>query len=500
MKALHAGQISGVVVDQLFELERCGKYDEALRQLEEIWDGIKDFSLLRDFPPEIAAELILRCGTLTGYIGHQKQFDDSQEKSKNLVSDARRRFLELQNFEKVAEAEVHLALCYSRKGQKAEAEIWVNEALSHKISEQSFPRLHACIVKSLIFFDTGRYNEIIKLLELENTNFVEFGCNRLLGDYYNYFGLALRNLGENDLALEKYEKARVLHQKSGNKFYLGTIENNIAYLCKKKGLFTKAHQAIDNAIELFRYLEDKTREAFALDTKAQIFYAEERYFECTQAINKAIENLEPGENKAYLVEAMQTKIRALIAQDDIFAATECLIKAENIAKTNISEDEAEKIKRVFETAIRRSKTIFLTNIYGKNESFDLIDSVERLPQDLKLILPPSISHYNDFQAIWINNSYLDKYGLEKGCIALVASNSAEIKRGDLVAVVDHEDFAVCGIYDKDFGIICLEKPDDEPQLFDENEVEILGKIVGYGKPDKKNPDEIQIKSIKTDSK
>ena len=91
---------------------------------------------------------------------------------------------------------------------------------------------------------------------------------------------------------------------------------------------------------------------------------------------------------------------------------------------------------------------------------------------------------------------MEKYGLKKGGLAIVGSNYGEIHRGDLVAIVDKDDFAVCGIYDKDFGIICLEKPDEEPELFDENEVEILGKIVGYGKPDEKNPDEIIIRSIK----
>ena len=411
MKFLHTQKVSVKFVQRLFELERCGKYDEAFQQLEEIWDGVENLSQVESVSPEIAAEIVLRCGALTGYIGHHKQLKDSQEKSQNLVTEARRRFTRLKNTEKIAEAEVHLALCYSRKGQKAEAEIWVNEALSHSISYKAFPRLHAIIVKSLIFFDTGRYSEIIKLLKNEKGNFLDSGCNCLIGDFYNYYALALRNLGENDPALEKYEKARIFHQKSGNKFYLGAIENNIAFLCMKKGLFPKAHRAIDNSIELFNFLEDKTREAFAYDTKAQIFYAEERFFECAYAIDKAIENLEAGENKAYLVEAMQTKIRALVAQGDIFSASDCLVKAVMIAEQFISEEEAEKTKRIFEMAVQRHKTIFLTNIHGKVEGGDIFDSLEDLPQDLKLILPPSISHYKDFQAVWINNSHLEKYEL-----------------------------------------------------------------------------------------
>ena len=53
------------------------------------------------------------------------------------------------------------------------------------------------------------------------------------------------------------------------------------------------------------------------------------------------------------------------------------------------------------------------------------------------------------------------------------------KRGDLVAVLEIEsDEAVCGFYDADFGIVCIEGIKGQPDLFDEKEVKILGKIVG----------------------
>ncbi|MBC7899021.1 MAG: hypothetical protein H7070_03125, partial [Saprospiraceae bacterium] len=55
----------------------------------------------------------------------------------------------------------------------------------------------------------------------------------------------------------------------------------------------------------------------------------------------------------------------------------------------------------------------------------------------------------------------------------------KIGRGDLIALSEIENDAVsCGFYDADFGIVCLEGVDSEPQLFEENQVRILGKIVG----------------------
>jgi hypothetical protein len=37
---------------------------------------------------------------------------------------------------------------------------------------------------------------------------------------------------------------------------------------------------------------------------------------------------------------------------------------------------------------------------------------------------------------------------------------------------------ICGLYDCEFGIVCLERGDDDPQLFNEDDISILGKIIG----------------------
>ncbi len=67
--------------------------------------------------------------------------------------------------------------------------------------------------------------------------------------------------------------------------------------------------------------------------------------------------------------------------------------------------------------------------------------------------------------------------MKKGILAVVAGE--QVKRGDLAAVCEIEtDSVICGFYDSEFGIICLESVGGEPQLFDEEKIRILGKIVG----------------------
>ena len=83
---------------------------------------------------ETAAEIILRCGALIGFLGHNKQIPNSQEKSKNLLTEARKRFLDIYDVEKIAECENYLARAYWQTGELAEAEIWIDEALSRNLS------------------------------------------------------------------------------------------------------------------------------------------------------------------------------------------------------------------------------------------------------------------------------------------------------------------------------------------------------------------------------
>ncbi len=133
MKTFHTDVT--VSTGNLFKLERCGKYEEALAELRHIWKDTNDFPDVGEFVPRAAAEIILRCGALIGFLGHNKQIPNSQEKSKNLLTEARNRFLDIYDVEKITECENYLALAYWRGGEMVEAEIWIEEALSHSLGQ-----------------------------------------------------------------------------------------------------------------------------------------------------------------------------------------------------------------------------------------------------------------------------------------------------------------------------------------------------------------------------
>lgn len=484
MKILHTHNLA--FAKRLFDLEKRGEYEEALAELNEIWDDTTTLPKVEGFEPRMAGEIILRCGSLIGFLGHNKQIPNAQEKSKNLLTEAHRRFFDIYDVEKIAECENYLALAYWRTGELSEAETWIEEALSHALPDSSVIRLYTYIIKCLVLLAGKNYEEIISTLAPLENEFLTYADFRLKGNFFNHQAIALKNLGKPSEALNKFELARFYHQKSQHQIYLGTVENNLAQLYKTERRFAKAHEAIDSANKIFKQLKDKTREGFSLDTKAQIYFAEQKYTEALETIEAAIKILKKGENAAYLVETYLTKTKILLYLDGFSAATLCLFDAVQIAKTQISEAAAEKLVKEFEAALQEK------NVPKPAEEFA---ELQPLSENIELVVPPEIAHYAEIQGVWIKNTHLESIGLKKGSLAVVAK--VKINRGDLAAVLEIENDSVsCGFYDTDFGIISLEGVNSDPQLFDEAGVKILGKIVGVCSSGKNADGKLVIEPIK----
>jgi tetratricopeptide (TPR) repeat protein len=476
-----------VSTGNLFKLERCGKYEEALAEIRYIWKDTNDFPDVDAFAPRAAAEIILRCGALIGFLGHNKQIPNSQEKSKNLLTEARNRFCDIYDIEKIAECENYLALAYWRTGEMVEAEIWVEEALSHSLSELSEAWIYSNLTKAVIYISAGKYAEIVENLKPLEKHFKKLGNYFLLGSFCTNMAVALRNLDRIPEALKYYESARFYHQKSGHRIYLGTIENNLAYIYKSQRKFKEAHQAIDNSVEIFKKVKDRTREGFSLDTKAQIFYDEGKYAEALKIIEKAIVILGKSENADYLAATYLSKAKILLYLEDFTAGFLSLSDAVQLAKTKISEEKAKNLIKEFEEILKEKTAPKLNKIISEKETGG---------ENLELILHPTIAHYQEFQGIWIKNSNLENFGLRQGALAVVTK--AEIKRGDLVAVNEiATDSVICGFYDydSDFGLICLERTSAEPKFYNEDEIEILGKIVGVGRSEKDSGGKIVVEPL-----
>jgi tetratricopeptide (TPR) repeat protein len=471
------------LVRELFALERCGLFEHALLELRGVWDDTMVDPNVEGLDPRIAADIYLRCGALIGFLGHSRQIPSAQERSKNLLTKARSIFLELYQPEKLAECENYLALAYWRTGEINEAESWIDEAQSHELSDICDVRLYSHVIRSLVRLSQRRFAEVCDSFTGLRQSFLQHADNFLIGNFYMNFGIAARNIGDISASLDSHCRARDFFAKAGNKVQVAMSENNLSYLYKSERRFADAHSAIDRATDLFRQMGDRTREGFSLDSKALIFLDERRYEEALDAVDQGIAILRKSENYGYLTETIATKARIQLFSNDFSTATLTLLEAVELAKVRVSEDAAMRLIRDFEQSLEDRNSS-----RGQKEPSDRVGLA---PDDLKLILPPSIANYDDYQGIWISNSDLEPFGLSRGSLAVVVPD--KIRRGDLVALVElSSDLVSCGFYDSDFGIVCLEAGGSEPQLFDKSDVKILGKIVGVCKAEKNSDGTLEV--------
>ena len=463
---------------ELFALERSGQFEQAMAELRGVWDDMALEPNVEGVDTGLAAEIYLRCGALIGFLGHSRQMPSAQERSKNLLTKARTIFLDAYRPEKLAECENYLALAYWRTGEINEAQSWIEESRSHELAETCDARLYSHVIRDLVLLSQRKFEEICASFTRHESLFLANADYFLAGNFYMNCGIAAKNLGDISGSLASLQQARDFFASAGNNVQVAMAQNNLSQLYKAERRFHEAHAAIDEATRLFKEIGDRTREGFSLDTKALIYLDEGRYVDALTTVDHGIAILSKSENYGYLIETIATKARIQLFSNDFSIATLTLLQAVELAKVRIGEETAMRLIREFEATLDERNSRSTRNSSAERTTI--------ASDDLKLVLPPSIAHYNDYEGIWINNSDLEPYGLSRGSLAVVVNE--KVKRGDLVAVIEIDtDHVSCGFYDCDFGIVCLEAGGSEPQLFDESNVRVLGKIIGVSDA-KKNAD------------
>ena len=111
------------------DLIYSGRYEQAREILGSLWRGVSERPAVDSLPPETAAEILLQCGVLSGFIG-AAQAKDAQEKAMDMLSEALRLFQASDNPAKVSEAKAELGCCYFRIGSFDEARSCTPKLLS----------------------------------------------------------------------------------------------------------------------------------------------------------------------------------------------------------------------------------------------------------------------------------------------------------------------------------------------------------------------------------
>lgn len=320
------------------ELEEAGKLEDARMLLSEFWQRIGDRPKVEGLAEPAKADLLLRVGALSGWLGGARQIPGAQETAKDLISESAAIFEKLGLTEKIAEARVDLGICYWREGALDEARITFDDAIERLGNLESEQRLRALLNKAIVEQVCSRPKEALRLLS-ESAALFEGSSNRALrGKFHHEYALVLKNVGLEghseeyfDRALMQYTAASVDFEKAGHDRFLSSVENNLALLFAHLERFDEAHEHLDRALSVVSKLADQGQRAWYEDTRGRIFLSQGRVDEAEKIARAAVTSLRDGDHQSHLVAALTTHATALARMGQQSVALAMLQEAVGLA-------------------------------------------------------------------------------------------------------------------------------------------------------------------------
>jgi len=295
------------------QLEEVGNYEAAREAIGELWENIGEAPKIDKLDQRTVAEVLLRVGTLSGWIGSTRQIEGSQEVAKNLITQSITIFESLQEFKKLAEAEMEIALCYEREGAMDEARVMFAKALARLDDRDRDLKAVALIRSAVLEKLTNRLSEALHILTSGAPLFDASQNHTLKGRFHNEYANVLRRLGaiENrsdyiDKALIEYAAGSYHFGEAGHARYQACVENNLALLYLKLNRFAEAHEHLVNAQVLFTDLGDNVHLAQVAESMARVLLGEGAVKKAERSAQLAVQMLETGGEQSLLAEALTT--------------------------------------------------------------------------------------------------------------------------------------------------------------------------------------------------
>jgi DNA-binding NtrC family response regulator/Flp pilus assembly protein TadD len=329
------------------ELEEAGNYEAARNALGELWRRIGEQPKIEDLEQHIAAEVLLRAGSLTGWIGSSRQIEGAQEIAKNLISESITTFESLGEVEKIAEAETDLAYCYWREGAFDEARVILRKVLGRLVNTEGELKANALVRSAIVELSANRNNDALRL-STDAAPLIEASSSHALkGKYHSNLGIILKNLSEGeqredyrDRALVEFAAAIFHLEQAGHIRYRARTENNLGSLYLKAARFGEAHEHLNRARRLFISLKDSGVVAQVDETRARTLLAQGRNQEAERIARLAVRTLERGDERFALAEALATHGTALARLGHHEQARTTLQRAVDVAQQAGSLDRA----------------------------------------------------------------------------------------------------------------------------------------------------------------
>ena len=319
------------------EFENKGEYEEAHELLSGLWPHIG----VEGLKPEIAAEVLLRAGVLTGWIGSY-QVPDAQEQAKDFLSESLTIFESRKYKKKIAEAQTELALCYMRIGEYNNASDLLKLALAELTIDCEL-KAKAILRSSIVKRHVGPLNEALLYLTSNAPLFDKINSPLLKGCYHQTLGDVLKDLCESDMpggyldrAFLEYTAASYYFEQAEHRRYLANVENNLGFLYLKINCCKEAHEHLNRARRIFLCLKDRITLAQVDETRARVFLKEKRNAEAEKAARSSVRTLEGSDRPSLLAEALKRHGMALARLGHYSAALNAFRRAVDLSQDSFN--------------------------------------------------------------------------------------------------------------------------------------------------------------------
>lgn len=321
------------------QLELGWHFEAARDAMGDLWQRVGERPELEGVDQATSAEVLLRAGSLTGWIGSSRQIEGSQETARNLITESITIFEELNRPTKRSEAQIDLAYCYWREGRFDDARVYLQEALARAIDLDPETRALGILRSGIVEQSTKRLHDALNLYGDNFALFDQLETDALKGKFHHEFGIILRDLGGAeqrqdyiDRALIEFSAASVYFDQAKLARHQACVENNLGMLYGTIGRFTDAHEHLDRAQALFTRLNDRVHNAQVDDSRARVMIAEGDLVKAERLVSGALRILEDGDEKALLAETLTTQGVVLAGLHKYEQARLALDRATDIAE------------------------------------------------------------------------------------------------------------------------------------------------------------------------
>ncbi|MDX6578251.1 MAG: hypothetical protein QOE96_4204 [Blastocatellia bacterium] len=315
-------------------LMRRGEYDDAREALGDLWGGLGERPKVEGFSQSDQAEVLLRAGALSGWLGRSRQAPGTQALAKDLISESIRVFEKFGPRERLAEAQSDLALCYWREGAMDEARVWFSEALSN--ASEPANRLRVLVRSTTVEISCNQLDTALALLDQASPLVDSVDDDAAVGCYYSQRAVLFKKLGgaENlDRALIEHAAASFHFERVNHRRYFGNAEANMGTIYLQLGRYEEALEHLERARHTFVTLGDVGTAAQVNDTRARVFIAQRSYVDAEKIAFSAASALEAGGEQSLLADALETQAVALARMGRFQSALGIFKRAAHISET-----------------------------------------------------------------------------------------------------------------------------------------------------------------------